>query len=555
MRLDAVFHNGRFTTLDPDRPTARSIGVLGGRIAAFDEELRGCTADMVVDLGGAHAVPGFNDAHHHLSMVGKGLRELDVSYAAAPGLDAVYRAVAERAATLPADAWVLGAGYDQNKIGAHPTAEALDRAAQGRPVWLVHTSHHMAVASTEAFARAGFTDLSTVPEVPGGMVVRGADGRAEGLLQETAMQLVERVLRPAPAEEWIANIAAGSEAALAVGLTSATEPGIGVTDGIGNGPADLDAFMRARERGQLGVRMTVMPYITALRNCGVFEPGARWYGLDLGLRTGFGDEWLRIGPTKILSDGSLIGRSAAMCCDYHDSPGNSGLLQYEREQIRRYIVEAHRCGWQVATHAIGDAALDIVLDAYEEAGRLYPRADVRHRIEHAAVTSDAQVARIAAQGLIPVPQGRFLSETGDGLLAALGPVRGQLAYRMRSFLDAGVVLPGSSDAPVVAGDPLLSIHDMVNRRTASGMPIGPHEAVTAQEALRAYTVGSAHAVHEEHIKGTLTRGMLADFVVLSDDLLGVAPERIRELTVGATVVGGRVAHDSGALKVSAAEES
>ncbi|MER5388126.1 amidohydrolase [Saccharopolyspora sp. NPDC002686] len=550
LRLDAVFHNGRFSTLDPARPAARAVGVLGGRIVALDEELDGCTGDVVVDLDGAHAVPGFNDAHHHLSLVGKGLRELDVSYTAAPSLDALYQAVAERAATLPADAWVLGAGYDQNKIGAHPTAAELDRVAQGRPVWLMHTSHHMAVASTEAFARAGFADLAALPDVPGGHVVRDADGRAEGLLQETAMQLVERALRPEPTEEWTANIAAGAQAALAVGLTSATEPGIGVVDGIGNGPADLDAYLRARERGLLGVRMTVMPYITALHDCGALEPGTTWYGLDLGMRTGFGDEWLRIGPTKILSDGSLIGRSAAMCCDYHDSPGNSGLLQYEAEQIRRYVVEAHRCGWQVATHAIGDAALDVVLDSYAEAQRLHPRADVRHRIEHAAVTSDAQVARIAELGLIPVPQGRFLSEIGDGLLSALGPVRGQLAYRMRSFLDAGVELPGSTDAPVVAGDPLLSIHDMVNRRTASGAPIGPHEAVTVREALRAYTIGSAYAVHEERIKGTLARGMLADFVVLSDDLLGVAPERIGELTVGATVVGGRIGHDAGALKVS-----
>ncbi|WNE99685.1 amidohydrolase [Streptomyces luomodiensis] len=550
MRLDAVFHNGRFTTLDPCRPAVHTIGVLGGRIAALDDEVAGCTADVVVDLGGAHAVPGFNDAHHHLSLVGKGLRELDVSYAVTPSLEALYAAVAERAATLPEGAWVLGAGYDQNKIGAHPTAEGLDKAAPGHPVWLVHTSHHMGVASTEAFRRAGFADLAAVPDTSGGQVVRDAAGRAEGLLQETAMGLVERALRPEPAAEWTANIAAGARAALAVGLTSVTEPGIGVTDGIGNGPADLDAYLRVRERGELGVRMTVMPYITALHDCGVFEPGSHWYGLDLGLRTGFGDEWLRVGPTKMMSDGSLIGRSAAMACDYHDSPGNSGLLQHDPEQIRRSIGEAHRCGWQIATHAIGDRALDIVLDAYEEAQRRHPRADVRHRVEHAAVTSDAQVARIAGLGLIPVPQGRFLSETGDGLLAALGPVRGQLAYRMRSFLDAGIELPGSSDAPVVASDPLLSIHDMVNRRTASGAPIAPHEAVTAAEALRAYTIGSAHAVHEEHVKGALSRGKLADFAVLSDDLLGVAPDRIAGVTVGATVVGGRIAHDTGALRVS-----
>ncbi|WP_268977592.1 amidohydrolase family protein [Streptomyces tendae] len=255
-------------------------------------------------------------------MVGKGLRELDVSYEAAPDLDALYRAVAERSSTLPGDAWVLGAGHDQNKIGAHPTAEGLDRAAAGRPVWLVHNSHHMAVASTEAFRRAGFPDLAAVPAVAGGHVARDADGRATGLLQETtAMHLVERLLRPEPAADWTANIARGARAAVEVGLTSVTEPGIGVVHGIGNGPADLDAYLHTRERGELTVRMTVMPYITALHDCGAFEPGNDWYGLGLGLRSGFGDEWLRVGPTKIMADGSLIGRSAAMCCDYHDTPG------------------------------------------------------------------------------------------------------------------------------------------------------------------------------------------------------------------------------------------
>ncbi|WP_370648114.1 amidohydrolase [Amycolatopsis sp. FU40] len=546
VRLDALFHNGRFATLDRDRPQATALGVIGGRIAGFDDEVRGLSADTVVDLGGAPVVPGLNDAHHHLSMRGKLIRELDVSAEAAPTLDALYRAVAERAATLPAGAWVIGAGYDQNKIGAHPTAEALHRAAGGRPVWLTHTSRHMSVASTEAFALAGYPDRLGVPDVPGGTVARDEDGSATGLLQERATVLVDRLLRPEATEEVIANIAAGAHAALEDGLTSVTEPGIGTVDGIGHGRADLDSFQRTRERGQLGVRMTVMPYITALRDCGPFEPGGEWFGLDLGVRTGVGDDRLRIGPVKILSDGSLIGRSAAMCCDYEDSPGNQGLMLFEPDELRRYILEAHRCHWQIATHAIGDAALGAVLDAYEEAQRKYPREDVRHRIEHCAVADDAAVARIADLGVIPVPQGRFLSEIGDGLLAALGPERSRLAYRMRSFLDAGVVLPGSTDAPVVAASPLLSIHDMVNRRTASGQPIAPDEAVTPLEALRAYTAGSAYAVHEETSKGTLSRGKLADFTVLSDDLLTVDPAKIGEISVGATVVGGEVAYNAGA---------
>nr|WP_279582752.1 amidohydrolase family protein [Fodinicola feengrottensis] len=177
---------------------------------------------------------------------------------------------------------------------------------------------------------------------------------------------------------------------------------------------------------------------------------------------------------------------------------------------------------------------------------LLPRPDARHRIEHAGVTTDEDLARMVALGVIPVPQGRFVGEIGDGMLAALGPARARHCYRLRSFLDAGITLPGSSDSPVVDGSPLRGIHDMVNRRTDSGVPFVPAEALTAEQALRAYTHGSAYAVHEERVKGTLSRGKLADFVVLSDDLLAVPATRIRDLGVGATVVGGEVIYDASA---------
>jgi predicted amidohydrolase YtcJ len=291
----------------------------------------------------------------------------------------------------------------------------------------------------------------------------------------------------------------------------------------------------------------VMPYMTVLHDLGAVGDGATWFGLDLGLRSGFGDDRLKIGATKIATDGSLIGRSAHMCCGYQDEPDNVGFLQFDAEWLRRTITEAHRCGWQIAAHAIGDAAVDVVLDAFEAAQAAHPRPDARHRIEHFAVASDRQVRRLVDNRVIPVPQGRFVSEIGDGMITALGPERAEQCYRMRSLLDAGAVLPGSSDAPVAHGAPLLGIHDMVNRRTATGAPLAPDEAITPAEALHAYTIGSAYAEHAEHIKGRLARGMLADFTVLSDDLLAVAPSRIADLTVGATVIGGDIVHNTGAL--------
>ena len=259
--------------------------------------------------------------------------------------------------------------------------------------------------------------------------------------------------------------------------------------------------------------------------------------------SGFGDEWLRIGPMKIFADGSLIGRTAAMLEDFANEPGNRGFFQTEPAKLRDTIVEAHRSGWQVATHAIGDRAVCTVLDIYEEALRDRPRPDHRHRIEHCGVLPDDQVGRMRDLGVIPVPQGRFVNEIGDGMVEALGPRRVRSAYRQRSFLDAGIPLPGSSDRPVVQGPPLLGIHDMVNQKTAKGADFNPAEALTPLQALRCYTLGSAYASFDEHRKGSLEPGNLADFTVLSQDPTAVDPVAISSIEVLATVVGGEVAHD------------
>jgi hypothetical protein len=246
---------------------------------------------------------------------------------------------------------------------------------------------------------------------------------------------------------------------------------------------------------------------------------------------------------KIFSDGSLIGRTAAMCCDFEGEAGNRGFFQMDVERLRRIITRAHRAGWQVATHAIGDRAVATVLDIYRDAVAAHPRPDHRHRIEHCGVCRPEDVARLATLGVIPVPQGRFISEIGDGMLAALGPERSAWCYRQRSFLEAGLPLPGSSDRPVVKGAPLLGIHDMVNQRTASGRPFNPAEALTPEEAIRCYTLHSAHAAFREVDTGSLEPGKLADFAVLSADPTTTDPAGIAGIEVLATVVGGRVLHD------------
>jgi predicted amidohydrolase YtcJ len=533
---DLLLVNANVLTMDPARPRAAAVAVAGGRIAAVGadaaELAAGVSTDKVIDLKGATLIPGFHDAHNHMAGFGLSLAEVDLR---AGSLDELYARVAARAAATPPGEWVTGAGYDQNHLGAHPHRDALDRVAPGRRVWLKHTSGHMCVVNSLVLADLGID--ASAPHVDGGLVAADAAGRPTGLLEERAQGLVGGLTRPYPLATLADAVAAAAQAYLREGLTSVTEAGIG-GGWVGHSPVELAAYVAAREQGRLPVRVELMVISDALRPLAAHPSDGIEAGLDLGLRTGFGDDWLRLGPMKVFTDGSLVGRTAAMSDPYEGEPGNRGYLQADAGQLTAAIIAAHRAGWRVAAHAIGDRAIDLALDAFGAAAARYPRRDQRHRIEHFAAARPDQVARAAALGVLPVPQGRFATEIGDGMLAAVGPARHSWLYRQRSVLDAGLVLPGSSDRPVVAGPPLLGLHDMVNRRTAAGAPFNAAEAVTAAEALRAYTWGSAYASKAEHVKGSVEPGKLADLTVLSEDPTAVDPARIAGLEVIATIVGG-----------------
>jgi predicted amidohydrolase YtcJ len=471
-----------------------------------------------------------------MAWFGLSLTEVDLRV---PTLDDLYDAVAARAATVAPGEWVVGAGYDENKLGAHPTREALDRAAGGRPVWLRHTSGHMCTVNTAVLSELGIADAPV--DVPGGLVVVDDIGRPTGLLQEQAQQLMSRLVLPYPVATLVDAIERAGRVYLTQGITSVVEAGVG-GGWIGKSPVEVAAYQQARDTGRLPVRVELMVAADALHPLTAHDSDDVVRGLDLGIRTGLGDDRLRIGPVKVFSDGSLIGHTCAMTEDFADMPGNHGYLQDDADALTRTILEAHRSGWRVAAHAIGDAAIDLVLDAYDEAQARWPRPDVRHRIEHFGVSRPDQVTRAAALGVVPVPQGRFVGEIGDGMLRALGPARAGWAYRYRSLLDAGITPPGSSDRPVVDGSPLLGMHDMVNRLTHSGLPCGPEEAISGLEALTAYTLGSAYASHQERDRGTVAVGKLADLVVLSDDPATVDPTTIRDIEVLRTVLAGEVVH-------------
>ncbi|MFE3179161.1 amidohydrolase [Amycolatopsis sp. NPDC059090] len=524
MQVDAVYENARLVTGDT------ALAVLHGRIVALGDDARELSARRRVDLGGGFVAPGFHDAHNHMAWFGMGLD--DVPLSDCRSVDEVYAAVARRAAELPAGSWVVGSGYDQNKLagGEHPDRHGLDRAAPGMLVRLKHTSGHMTLVNSAVLDQL---DLANVPV--GGDVVRSADGSPTGLLREQAQLLLRPLTYPTPLESVVRGLDRASRQYLSEGITSVQEAGIG-GGLVGETPAELAAYQLARERGVLRVRSTVMVAASVLHDL----PDGAGFGLDLGLRTGLGDEWLRVGPMKLFADGSLIGRTCAMHEPFAGEPDNRGYFQVPEDELTRTIRQAHDAGWQIATHAIGDRAVTVVLDAYEAALAANPRPDHRHRIEHCAVLPPAELTRLASLGLIASPQGRFVNELGDGMRAALGESRVPWCYRLRSVLDAGCVLPASSDRPVVDGAPLLGLADMVHRRTSTGEPFSVEEALTPAEALRAYTYGSAYATFAESYLGTLEPGKLADFVVLSADPLST----VEDARVLGTAVGGELLYQA-----------
>ena len=542
MEIDLLVRNAAIVTVDDERPRAHTLAVHHGRVLALDPDgLRGRTE---IDAQGAALVPGFGDAHNHMAWFGSSLDEVDLT--GLPDLATLYDRVAQRAAGLAPDAFVVGAGYDDTAIGGHPHRSELDRAAGGRPVVLKHRSGHVTTVNSPVLERIGVLDgTAVVPE--GGVVVRDGSGDPTGTLEEQAQNLASALLVPYAADDLARAIGNASAVYAAEGLTHVTECGIG-GGWVGRSPRELAAYLQARETGALTVRVQLMPVADALHPVAGHASDPEGIGLDLGVRTGFGDDRLRIGPMKIFTDGSLVARTAAMRDPFCDRHGH-GYLQDDPELLRSRILGAHAAGWRVAAHAIGDRAIDLALDAFAEMQRTHPRPDARPRIEHAAVTSPEQVARMAELGVTPVPQPRFLYEIGDTMAAAVGPDRAAGLYRHASFLRAGLRVPGSSDRPVAAGAPLSGMQSMVLRRSASGAVIGPNERVDAATALRAYTLDAAWAAGEERDRGSITPGKLADFVLLTDDVNAVEADRIGDVGVVATFVGGYCVHGAEKLGI------
>jgi predicted amidohydrolase YtcJ len=541
VKIDLLITDANIITMDADRPRATRIGVHDGRILALDEDLHGVTAAETVNARGATILPGFNDAHAHSVWFGLTLIETDLS--TARSLDDVYGLIESAAATTARDGWVVATGLNHLLTGGvYPDRDRLDRAAGGRPTWIKHNSGHACVLNGVALRIAGVPDLQP-PTFSGGRVVVDSAGRPTGVLEETAMSLIQDVMLPYPIDAIENALERATGHYVTEGITSVTDAGI-AGGWIGHSPVEFSAYQNALDRGVLHTRMQTMISIDAL--VGVHGPRSSDDGLTAGIRSGVGNEWLQVGPAKVFTDGSLLASTALLTEEYSDCSGH-GYLQNEPDLLRAQALAAHRAGWALALHAIGDGALDFALDILEEARAQHGIRVMPDRIEHGGVIRPDQLGRLSAAGVAVSPQPHFIAQFGDKMAGIVGQDRADWCYRAQSLLDFGVPLAGSSDRPVAPGAPLAIIRSFVERATESGAVLGTSERISIDAALAACTTGAAAATGWAASKGALKPRYLADLVVLAADPRGVDSGEISDIPVLATIIGGHVRHGGGNL--------
>ncbi len=528
---DLIVTDARIYTVDEMRPVAEAMAVADGRVlfvgsARGAESLRGSTT-QVLDLDGKAVIPGMVDAHAHLLGLGQALRTVDL-VGTASYQEVIDRVVA-RAVDLPEGTWITGRGWDQNDWGntQFPTHEALSAAVPDHPVYLTRVDGHAALANAAAIEIADITSGTQDPE--GGQILRLTDGEPSGVFVDNAQGLVGRHVPDVTTEQTREAILAAIAEANRWGLT-------GIHD-AGASRETIDIYEDLASSGQYNLRNYVMVSDNA-------EDIAHYFGIGPQSELYDGRLWIR--SLKLYMVGALGSRGAALLDPYSDDPHNNGLLVSPPEHIQELATAGLRNGFQINVHAIGDRGNRLVLDQFEAALEAVPAADHRFRVEHAQILHHDDIPRFAELDVIPSMQA--VHQTSDMYWAGerLGSSRLYGAYAWRSLLDTGVIIPNGSDFPVELVNPLLSFHAAVSRQDAENYPPGgwyPAQRMTREEALRAMTLWPAYAGFQEDVLGSLSPGKYADFVVLDQDIMRIAPEAILDTEVVATYLGGEAVYE------------
>jgi predicted amidohydrolase YtcJ len=533
---DLIFEGGSVITMeDPVGARLLDIAVTGGCIQELASHnglnhLKG-SKTKVIKVQGKTLMPGLIDSHNHMISFGQNLMNVDVRPTEVDCIGDVISRLKEEASKKPVGQWVKAWGYDDTRMkeGRYPTLEELDTACSDHPVSILRTCGHVMIVNSLALNLA---DISyNTPEPEGGEIVRDQHGAPTGELRElAAMNLVNRLIPYPSPDDCAQALALASEKYVSEGITMVTEAGAGWT---GN-PYEAAGFQCAWQSGQLKLRVTVGLMDTTYKL--LADQGG------MGIFTGFGNDYLKIGAVKFVADGGIGARTAALSVPYEDS-GSSGVMCEDPKSLLERMEKFHNAGWQIFVHAIGDRTLDMVINAYEAILSRYPRPQ-RHRIEHAAVSNPSLIKRIAKLGLCVVVQPAFLYFLGDSFIQNLGVQRMKNTLAFRSMLDEGIKVVGSSDRPVTEGNPWIAIWAAVKRTTISGQEISPNEALTTIEALKLYTVNSAFVNFDEDRLGTLSPGKYADIILLGKNPLAIDQEELKDIKVLRTFIGGKEVYRS-----------
>jgi len=528
---ETIITNANVWTVDRNHPRAEAVAILNQRIVAV-----GTSAELdawrgpqtrIIDAAGKLLLPGFNDAHVHFVPGGFQLDQVQLTDATTR--EEFARRVGAQAKKLKKSEWILGGEWDEQNWSPPqlPTHDWIDSLTPDNPVFIERHDGHESLANTLAMKLAGITNQTRAPA--GGEIVRDADGNPTGIFKDAAQSLISKLI-PEPAQS--ARLRAAKRAldfAASLGVTS-------VQDMVPS-YADIETYSLLAERGELTSRIYAAPIETHWRD------QAR-----IGIRHAFGSEYLRVGAVKGFTDGSLGSTTAYFFEPYVDAPNTRGLLSDEMQPIggmRERLTGADKAGLQLCIHAIGDQAISIVLDLFQDVEKTNGVRDRRWRIEHAQHMAQKDFQRFAKLHVIASVQPYHAIDDGQWAERRIGPIRAKTTYAFRTFLDSGVRLAFGTDWTVAPLNPMQGLYAAVTRATLDGKhPNGwiPEQKITIEEAIEAYTLGSAYAEFQEKEKGSITPGKFADLVLLSDNLLKIDPRAIRDAKVEMTLVGGKIVY-------------
>ena len=526
-----IVTNAAVYTVDKHQPKAEAVAVIGDRIVAVGS--RGDIASWrgpqtkVIDAGDKLLLPGFNDAHLHFIQGGAQLEQVQLTDAAKP--EEFAKRIAAQVKKTQKGEWILGGRWDETKWPKPelPTKDLVDAVTGDTPMFVERYDGHEALANSVAMKLAGI-DAKT-PDVPGGVVMRDASRNPTGVFKDAAMTLIYKTIPPMTREQRLRAARGALKHAASVGVTSVQH--------MNPEFAEVNAYSELAENGELTTRIYAVPMETDWRD-----------QAKVGIRRAWGSSYLRLGAVKGYADGSLGSRTAYMFEPFTDDPGNRGLLSDEMHPpsaMRDRLMQADAAGLQLRVHAIGDRGISMILDIFADIETEHGDHDQRFAIEHAQHIAKKDFERFAKLHVIASMQPYHAIDDGRWAEGRLGHERARYSYAWRSFLDHGVTLAFGTDWPVAPLDPMVGLYAAVTRATLDGKNPGgwiPEEKITLPEAIEAYTMGAAFAEFQENEKGSITPGKLADMVILSDNILDLKPEAIRNVKVKITIVGGKLVY-------------